>query len=137
MALATTRPTLHPKAGVFIVRKAIPRPLAKSLFGVRAEFIENLGTKDEAEARKLAPAALARAEAKLATLRKAQAEAPAVLSEEDAHTLAGLWYREQMDLLGADPGPPKSGTMPLTSCCSRSRRSQTPTIRTAALTCCT
>ncbi|WP_353850973.1 DUF6538 domain-containing protein [Acidiphilium sp.] len=62
MPVAMTRPTRHPSSGVFRLRKVIPESLrdaAERLFGVRREFIENLGTKNEAEARRRAPAALA------------------------------------------------------------------------------
>ena len=62
MPLAMTRPSRHPKSGVFRIRKVIPEPLrdaAQRLYGVRAEFIETLATKNEAEARRLAPAVLA------------------------------------------------------------------------------
>ena len=50
-----TRPSQHPKTGIYRVRVAIPAPLrdlAKQQLGVSRELVENLRTKDPAEARK-------------------------------------------------------------------------------------
>lgn len=72
MVLAMIRPTKHPKSGTYVIRMAIPEALqdsAKALFGVRAEFRENLHTKDAAEARLRAPAAEALLRQRLARLR--------------------------------------------------------------------
>ncbi len=52
MALAITQPTKHPKTGGYRVRKAVPKDL-RAVVGKR-EPVRSLGTKDAAEARRLA-----------------------------------------------------------------------------------
>ncbi len=76
MALVMTRPTPHPKTGVFRVRVAIPAPLRETalrLYGRRSEFIESLKTKDRADAKRLAPAAVARLQEMIDAARNAAA----------------------------------------------------------------
>jgi hypothetical protein len=99
MALTMTRPTKHPKTGTFIVRLAIPpdvRDTAKRLFGVQAELRENLGTKDPSEARRLAPAAVARLRAKLDQARRTMVEAPAPPTAREVAALAGEFYKRRV-----------------------------------------
>jgi hypothetical protein len=107
MALNMTRPTKHPRTGIYHVRLAVPEPLrgtAKALFGSGREFVENLRTKDPKVAKEAATAAVARLQAKLAAVRNAQAGLPPKVPEQAVQALAGVFYREQMDRWGADPG---------------------------------
>lgn len=107
-----THPTRHPKTGTYLLRVAIPEPLratTKQLFGVCRELRENLGTKSAAEARKRAPAALARLQAKLARAQAAaeaqthahscECTAAGTPSQREIAALSGALYR---NLTGAD-----------------------------------
>ena len=90
-----TRPTKHPKTGVYRVRLSIPaplRPTAKALFGRSAEFIENLRTKDPAEARQRLPEALERLHALLASVVATHHGQTRTLTERQVRALAGKWY---------------------------------------------
>ena len=94
-----TRPTTHPRTGGYLVRIAIPadlRETAMRLYGVGREFRENLRTKDAAQAKRLAPDAIARLADKIARTRSAVAgELPTPSSREIA-ALAGEWYRRKV-----------------------------------------
>ena len=93
MALQMTRPTKHPKTGIYRLRLLIPphlRDAAKATLGVGHELIANLKTKDEREARQKAPAALASLHARLAALQAAAEGRPAELTESEVNALAGL-----------------------------------------------
>ncbi len=108
MPVAMTRPTRHPSSGVFRLRKVIPESLrdaAERLFGVRREFIENLGTKNEAEARRRAPAALAEIERKLDVCRRNAQKAAQSLSHIQCVAIAGAWRRERLELNEKNPAP--------------------------------
>ena len=89
-----TRPTKHPRTGIYRLRKVIPkhlRDIVQRRHGVRCELIVNLGTKDAKEAHRAAPEALAKMEA---TLRGAQAEhdgSNTVLSDTQMSALCGQW----------------------------------------------
>ena len=99
MALSMTRPTKHPKTGTFLVRLAIPtdlRETTKRLFGLQAELRENLKTKDSAEARRRAPAAVARLRAKLDRARATASEAPSSPTSREVAALAGQFYRRRV-----------------------------------------
>lgn len=77
-----------------MVRQTIPAPLrdlAKQHFGVRAEFIRSLGTKDTAGARALAPAVCAEFSARLVMLRAALEQGPRRLTDEEVSALCGRW----------------------------------------------
>ena len=103
MALTMTRPTKHPKTGTFLVRVAIPAPLremTQRLFGVRAELRENLKTKDPAEAKRLAPAAVGRLQAMLERTREVVAAAPEQPLAREIAALAGEFYRRQVGASG-------------------------------------
>jgi integrase len=96
---------------MYRVRVAIPQPLratAKALYGVRAEFIENLKTKSRTEAKARAPAAVARLQGKLSAIRRAAEGAPDRVSERDIEVLAGEWFRDRVDTFGDDPGRPET-----------------------------
>jgi len=107
MPLAMTRPTRHPKSGVYRLRKPIPpqhRETAQRLFGVSRELTVTLGTKDEAEARRLAPRHLDELERKMAAIRAAAEHPPQSLSHMQVHAIAGDYYKAQLAALEAEPG---------------------------------
>ncbi len=104
MALLMTRPTKHPRTGTYLVRLAIPQELretTKRMFGVQAEFQENLKTKDPTEAKHRAPEALARLRSKLDRARAIVAEAPAAPTRKEIAALAGEWYRRRVGANGS------------------------------------
>lgn len=106
MALTMTRPTLHPRTGIYRVRKAVPPPL-RPLVGKR-ELVVNLKTRDPAEARRLAPAALARIDAQLAAAlgaaRAASTNGPRTLTPKEVAAVAGEWRRRAVADVERDPG---------------------------------
>ena len=86
MALSMTRPTKHPRTGRYLVRVVIPadlRETTKRMFGVQAEFQENLRTKDPTEAKRRAPDALARLRSKLEQARNATDALPIPVPTEN------------------------------------------------------
>jgi integrase len=102
MALLMTRPTKHPRTGTYLVRLAIPQELretTKRMFGVQAEFQENLRTKDPMEAKRRAPDALARLRSRLEQARNVTVELPSPPGPREIAALAGEWYRRRV---GAD-----------------------------------
>lgn len=108
--LSMTRPTKHPKTNIYQTRKVIPqhlRDIAKASLGVGHELKVSLGTKDEREALRKHPAALADIEAKLENLRGIAAGQTAPLNERQVRALAGQWYRAEAAKHDADPGTPK------------------------------
>jgi len=70
------------------------RETAHRLFGVRREFIQNLGTKDKRAAVRAAPGALAALQDKLAAVRAAHHNKPRKLTHQETWAIAGQWYRE-------------------------------------------
>ncbi|HEV7268741.1 MAG TPA: DUF6538 domain-containing protein [Falsiroseomonas sp.] len=95
------RPTRHPKTGVYRIRKAVPADLRDAVG--KWELIETLGTKDPAEAIRLAPDVMKRLEARIAKARASRLPGrPMSLREIMAH--CGEWYREQVALHESDPG---------------------------------
>lgn len=57
MVLQMPRPSQHPKTGIYRCRQRIPEPLKAVIerdHGFRTELHENLGTRDAAEAKRLA-----------------------------------------------------------------------------------
>jgi hypothetical protein len=78
MALAMTRPTKHPRTGMYQVRVWVPEPLRPYLR--RRELVASLGVKDPAEAKRLAPAVVSefREQIEEARRRAAAGEPPAV-----------------------------------------------------------
>lgn len=100
-----TRPTPHPKTGVYRLRKAVPPPL-RSAIGKR-ELIVSLRTKDPGEARRRAPDELRKLEERLAAAR-ASASAPArPLALREIAALCGEWYRAEVAEYENDPGDPE------------------------------
>ena len=93
-----TRPTKHPKSGVYRIRVAVPahlRDIVQRDHGVRSEFIETLGTKDPRQAKHLAGAVLQRFQG---WLRAAEAEHQGEtvhLSDREIATLCGEWLARQ------------------------------------------
>src|SRR4051812_20922756 len=103
VALPMTRQTKHPRTGTYLVRLVIPsdlRETTKRLFGVQAEFQENLRTKDPSEAKRRAPDAIARLHAKLEQARAIGDKSPARPSARDIAALAGDWYRRRVGANG-------------------------------------
>ena len=110
VSLTMTRPTKHPKTGVYRLRKQIPAPLrdvAAKLFGVRGELITSLGTKDPDEARQRAPIEIARLEVRMAAIRAAsKAGTISPLTAKQVQALAGQFYAEEAAKWEDNPGPP-------------------------------
>lgn len=98
-----TRPTPHPKTGVYRLRKAVP-PSLQGVVGKR-ELIVSLRTKDPSVARKLAPEALRKIEAQLDAARAASLPGCALTFREIA-ALCGVWYRREVAEFEDDPGDP-------------------------------
>jgi transposase InsO family protein len=69
MALPMTRPTKHPKTGVYQIRRRVPKPL-QGIIG-KAERVISLGTKDPEEAKRKAPAANRKIDEEFAAARAA------------------------------------------------------------------
>lgn len=99
-----TRPTPHPRSGVYRLRKAVPAPL-RSILG-KSELIATLGTKDPKEARSRAPAVLKDMEARLAAARMAASGPACRLSHRDVMAFCGEWYRGMLREHEEDPGCP-------------------------------
>jgi len=107
MPLAMTRPTLHPKSGMYRLRKPIPaqyREAAKRLYGVGTELTVSLGTKDPKEALRLAPRYLEELERKLAAIRAEAESPPQRLSHMQVHAIAGDYYKARIAAEEAEPG---------------------------------
>lgn len=68
MALSMSRPTKHPRTGIFWLRKRVPDDL-RGVVG-KTELTKSLGTRDPAVAKRLHAAALAEIETEWAALRK-------------------------------------------------------------------
>jgi integrase len=98
MPLPMTRPTPHPKTGVYWLRKAVPTPL-RSLVG-KVELVASLQTKDPREARERAVPVLARFNAILAAARAGGIR----LTQREVEALAGSWYRAAAAHWGDNPG---------------------------------
>ncbi len=99
-----TRPTKHPKTGIYRVRKAVPLRL-RAAAGVR-EWVVGLATKDAAEARQKAPQALAQIAAMQARA-EAVASPPRALSHREIMEVAADWYRGFVADWEDDPGDPE------------------------------
>jgi hypothetical protein len=102
------RPTKHPKSGVYRVRLAVPAHLRETcgtIYGRRAELIENLKTKDPAEAKRRAPDAERRLRNMLHTAEAAHDGMVRPLTDKQAAALAGEWYHQQVAVHSDQPGP--------------------------------
>jgi len=97
MTLTMTRPTKHPKTGIYQFRRAIPDDL-QSIIGKREEK-RSLGTKDPEEAKRRFATVLAEIESKWANLRLG----PRSLSEREAHELAMPLYENWLKLHRDNP----------------------------------
>jgi len=90
-----SRPSKHPKTGIYQLRKVVPDDLRK-LVGKREEKV-SLRTRDPAEAKVRHAKALAELEARWANLRAG----PKSLSEREAHQLATVahdrWLEQYRD----------------------------------------
>lgn len=106
MSLRMASPSKHPKTGTYRVRMAIPAHLRETtgrLYGVRAELIENLGTKDAKQARALATAASTRLRGQLEAAERSLQGQPLGITERDVQALAGVFYRREVARSGDDP----------------------------------
>ncbi|MBC4015783.1 DUF6538 domain-containing protein [Siccirubricoccus deserti] len=97
------RPVKHPKSQVYRIRKGIPAPL-RHLFGGKSELIESLGTKDPAEAKRLAPGVITRIEALIAGAGLRSRGDGVPLSDRRVAELAGVYYREGAAAVESEPG---------------------------------
>ena len=93
-----TRPTKHPKSGVYRIRMAVPmhlRSIVKRAHGRSAELVESLGTKDPGEAKRLATPVIE----KFSTwLRAAEAEhsgEQVYLTDREIAALCGRWLADR------------------------------------------
>jgi tRNA(Glu) U13 pseudouridine synthase TruD len=95
MPLAMSRPSKHPKSGVYWLRKGVPEDLRK-LVGKREEK-RSLRTRDPVEAKRRHAEALAEIETRWANLRAG----PKVLTEREAHQLAvavhDRWLQQHLE----------------------------------------
>lgn len=96
-----TRPTKHPRTGIYRVRKAIPAALRP--FVGKRELEINLGTRDPREAVAKAPAALEQITAVLAVARAKQAGEAVRLTQRQVDALCADWLREMVQAYGDDP----------------------------------
>jgi integrase len=107
MSLQMTAPTRHPRTQVYRLRIAIParlRDTTERLFARRAELIENLKTRDPAEAKRRAPDALARLQAKLAIAETAFAGGSGRPTDDQVAALVALWGRREEAVYGGTTG---------------------------------
>jgi integrase len=95
MPLAMSRPSKHPKSGVYWLRKGVPEDL-RALVGKREEK-RSLRTRDPVEAKRRHAEALAEIEERWANLRAG----PKALTEREAHHLAAVvhdrWLQQYAD----------------------------------------
>ncbi|WNK01065.1 tyrosine-type recombinase/integrase [Thalassospiraceae bacterium LMO-JJ14] len=99
MVLAMSRPWKHTKTGVYYFRKAIPKEL-RPLLGNRWEEKISLGTKDPVAARELH----AEKAAEVAIQWKALRSQAVSLTHKQIVALAGIIYRDLIELLDGEPG---------------------------------
>ncbi len=97
------RPTKHRRTGIYLLRKAAPVAL-RPTFGGAWEVIENLKTKDPDEARKLAPAAMDRIEAKFKAARAHSQGKKTALTSREVAAFVGEIYRKAAVEIERDPG---------------------------------
>lgn len=101
MPLNMVRPYQHPKTGVYWLRKVVPEPL-RAILG-RRELKETLRTKDPREAKRKAPAVLAKFNAILAGAAQAAQTGTSHATLRDLMALGGEWYRAAIADWGNDP----------------------------------
>lgn len=99
-----TRPTKHPKSGVYRIRMRVPEDIRAALR--KGERIVSLDTKDPKEAAKRAPAVVAKIEAEFAAARLSLSPGRA-LSLREVMALCGAWYRAEVAQHEDDPGDPE------------------------------
>ena len=104
MALPMTRPTKHPKTGVYRIRMRVPLDL-REVMG-KSERIESLRTKDPKEAKAKEPVAKAKIRAEFNAARAAS-DTPRRMTQREILEQAGAWYREIVREWEDDPGPPE------------------------------
>lgn len=101
MALPMTRPTKHPKTGVYQIRRRVPKAL-QGIIG-KAERVISLRTKDPEEAKRRAPAANRKIDEEFAAAQAALGPARR-LSHREITALCGELYRETVGHWEEDPG---------------------------------
>lgn len=101
MALPMTRPTKHPKTGVYQIRRRVPKAL-QAIIG-KAERVISLRTKDPEEAKRRAPAANRKIDEEFAAARAALGPVRR-LSHREITALCGELYKETVGLWEDDPG---------------------------------
>lgn len=101
MVLSMSRPTKHPKSGVYRARKVVPEDL-RAVVGKR-ELIASLRTKDPAEAKARHSAAMAALEARLVAARAEVAGAITRPTARQIAEIAGEVYRAEVQAAEAEP----------------------------------
>lgn len=107
MVLAMSRPTKHPKTGVYQFRKAVPERL-RPILG-KTEVKRSLGTKDPQEAKRRHAEVSARIEAEwsdLERLERLKGESAKPIPHREIVALAGVVYRQWREMMADEPGEP-------------------------------
>ncbi|WP_422918291.1 DUF6538 domain-containing protein [Rhizosaccharibacter radicis] len=123
-------PWRHSKTGIFWFRQAVPKAMQAAVAEVlgrpgkrHLELKWTLGTRDLAEAKRLWPAALKKAQG----IFEAAHKGAEPLSPEQLHALSGLFYGRQLALWKRDAAPGRRGpgstgrSRPSSLTCSGSR----------------
>lgn len=101
MALPMTRPTKHPKTGVYQIRKRVPADL-QGIIGKRERII-SLGTKDPEKAALEGPRVVRKIDVEFATARAALGPVRR-LTNREVIAFCGDFYREMIAHFEDDPG---------------------------------
>lgn len=101
MVLTMSRPFKHPKTGVYLFRKAVPKDL-RPILG-KVEEKRSLGTKDPAEARRRHAEVAAEVEKVWQGLRRGAQR----LTMKQIAALAGEVYTDWVNALADEPGEPQ------------------------------
>lgn len=95
MVLSMSRPTKHPRTGVYQLRRRVPADLVDKLG--RKEITKSLGTRDPEEAKRKHAEALIELDAQWARLRRGLRP----ITDQEAHSLAQAlgdrWFAEFKD----------------------------------------
>jgi hypothetical protein len=97
-----TRPTKHPRTGIYRVRKAVPA-LLREVAGKR-EWVETLRTTDWQAAKALAPDAMARIDSMHTAALAALQGTASLLSAREVAAVVGAWRRGAVEQVERDPG---------------------------------
>lgn len=102
MVLRMPTPYRHPKTGMFWMRQDIP-PHLRPYVG-KGTIRVSLGTKDDGEAKRLAPAVQERFNAVIASAKAQHEGRAAALSLREVDSVLGEWYRQQVARWESEPG---------------------------------